>query len=70
MERDFLDDINPEAKSIQTGMVEPALATCAAESRYQFERHGYFVADQYDHTSDKPVFNRILDLKDSFKPGK
>ncbi|MDD3576770.1 MAG: glutamine--tRNA ligase/YqeY domain fusion protein [Halothiobacillus sp.] len=66
MERDFLDDINPEAKSIQTGMVEPALAACAAESRYQFERHGYFVADQYDHSAAKPVFNRTVTLRDSW----
>jgi glutaminyl-tRNA synthetase len=66
MERDFLDDINPEAKSIQTGMVEPALAACAAESRYQFERHGYFIADQYDHSAVKPVFNRTVTLRDSW----
>ncbi|WP_423782114.1 hypothetical protein, partial [Acinetobacter baumannii] len=46
------------------------LAEAKPEDRFQFEREGYFVADQYDHASDKPVFNRILDLKDSFKPGK
>jgi glutaminyl-tRNA synthetase len=36
------------------------LAQAKPEDRFQFEREGYFVADQYDHTSEKPVFNRIL----------
>ena len=48
-------------------MIEPALAQAKPEDRFQFEREGYFVADQYDHVPAKPVFNRILDLKDSFK---
>ncbi|MHB8921051.1 MAG: glutamine--tRNA ligase/YqeY domain fusion protein [Halothiobacillus sp.] len=66
LERDFLDDINPAAKNIQTGMVELALAQCEPESCYQFERNGYFVADQYDHTAGKPVFNRTVTLRDSW----
>lgn len=66
MERDFLDDINPDAKRIQIGMIEPSLATCAPESRYQWERNGYFVADQFDHSAEKPVFNRTVTLRDSW----
>ncbi|OZB73899.1 MAG: hypothetical protein B7X29_11045, partial [Halothiobacillus sp. 13-55-115] len=66
MERDFLDDINPDAKRIQIGMVEPSLATCAPESRFQWERNGYFVADQHDHSAAKPVFNRTVTLRDSW----
>jgi glutaminyl-tRNA synthetase len=34
--------------------------------RLQFERHGYFVADRIDHTPERPVFNRVTTLKDSF----
>ncbi len=67
---DFLDNLNPNSLTIVEAVIEPALAEAQPEDRFQFEREGYFVADQYDHTSSKPVFNRILDLKDSFKPGK
>ena len=55
---------------IVQAMVEPSLAQANSEDRFQFEREGYFVADRYDHTAEKPVFNRILDLRDSFKPEK
>ena len=42
----------------------------AAEERFQFERHGYFVADLADHAPGKPVFNRTVTLRDSWaKPG-
>ena len=48
------------------GFVEPSLAGAAADQRWQFERHGYFVSDQVDHRADKPVFNKITGLRDSF----
>ena len=67
---DFLANLNPESLKVVQAVIEPALAQAQPEDRFQFEREGYFVADQYDHNSKKPVFNRILDLKDSFKPGK
>jgi glutaminyl-tRNA synthetase len=46
--------------------VEPALAAAPAGERVQFERVGYFVADERDHSSASPVFNRIVTLKDSW----
>ena len=67
---DFLANLNPESLKVVQAVIEPALAQAQPEDRFQFEREGYFVADRYDHSSEKPVFNRILDLKDSFKPGK
>ena len=67
---DFLDNLNPDSLQIVQAMVEPSLAQANPEDRFQFEREGYFVADRYDHTAKKPVFNRILDLRDSFKPEK
>lgn len=67
---DFLVNLNPESLKVVQAVIEPALAQAQPEDRFQFEREGYFVADQYDHSSEKPVFNRILDLKDSFKPSK
>ncbi|HBO98918.1 MAG TPA: hypothetical protein DD637_03650, partial [Verrucomicrobia bacterium] len=48
--------------------VEPALANAKREERFQFERVGYFVADEKDHTPEAPVFNRAVTLKDSYKP--
>ncbi|QCO21932.1 glutamine--tRNA ligase/YqeY domain fusion protein [Acinetobacter cumulans] len=67
---DFLENLNPNSLTIVEAVVEPSLAQVQAEDRFQFEREGYFVADQHDYSNEKPVFNRILDLKDSFKPGK
>ena len=46
--------------------IEPGLAAVAADERFQFERHGYFVADRKDHTADHPVFNRTATLKDTW----
>jgi glutaminyl-tRNA synthetase len=69
-ERDFLDDLNAESKRIIAAYVEPVLAVAAAEERFQFERHGYFVADLADHARGRPVFNRTVTLRDSWaKPG-
>jgi glutaminyl-tRNA synthetase len=64
--RDFRDVLNPKSKQVVTGYVEPALAHAAREQRYQFERHGYFVADRVEHTPGQPVFNRITTLRDGW----
>ena len=36
------------------------------DDKFQFERHGYFVADRVDHKAEKPVFNLAVGLKDSW----
>jgi glutaminyl-tRNA synthetase len=64
--RDFLADINPDSKLVITAQLEPALKEAQAEERYQFERHGYFVADRVDSRPGAPVFNRAVTLKDSW----
>lgn len=64
--RDYLTVLNPNSKRIVQGFVEPSLAKAPAETRVQFERHGYFITDRIDHRADKPVFNRITGLKDSW----
>jgi glutaminyl-tRNA synthetase len=71
-ERSFLDDLNPDSKRTQHAYVEPALAAAVPEARFQFERHGYFVADLADHAADHPVFNRTVTRRDSWnaKPGR
>ena len=69
-ERSFLDDLNPASRQVLTAWLEPALRAADAEERFQFERHGYFVADRVDSTSGAPVFNRTVTLKDSWTKGK
>jgi glutaminyl-tRNA synthetase len=69
-ERDFLDDINPKSMEVITAQLEPALKDANAEERFQFERHGYFVADRVDSKPGAPVFNRTVTLKDSWSAGK
>ncbi len=63
---DFLKDINPESKKVISAQLEPALAEANAEDRFQFERHGYFVADRVDSKPGAPVFNRTVTLRDSW----
>jgi len=67
LERDFLEDLNPDSLSIVRAMLEPSLREAAPEDRFQFERHGYFVADLQESQPDAPVFNRTVTLKDSWK---
>jgi glutaminyl-tRNA synthetase len=65
--RDFLADINPDSARSITAQLEPALALAKPEERFQFERHGYFVADRIDSKDGAPVFNRTVTLKDAWK---
>jgi glutaminyl-tRNA synthetase len=66
-EGDFLEALNPDSLQIKTAcMVEPAIADCAPEQDYQFERLGYFVADRHDHQAGRPVFNRSIALRDTW----
>ena len=64
--KDFKAALNPASVRVAQGFVEPSLAHVAAETRVQFERHGYFVADRVDHRGERPVFNRITGLRDSW----
>jgi glutaminyl-tRNA synthetase len=65
-EGDFKDYINPESLHITTNaMVEPSLRDAKPGQYFQFMRKGYFVPDP-DGTSENPVFNRTVGLKDSF----
>ena len=64
---EFTSDLNPDSLAINQGFVEPAVVA-SAETRFQFERTGYFVKDSADHTPERPVFNRIVSLRDVWKP--
>lgn len=64
--RDFLSVLNPNSKKVVTAYLEPSLAAAKPDDKFQFERHGYFVADRHDHSAGKPVFNRTTTLKDTW----
>ena len=64
----FLKYLNPDSLKVVTAYVEPALAEAKGLEHFQFERTGYFVADEYDSKPGAPVFNRTCSLKDSYKP--
>jgi glutaminyl-tRNA synthetase len=65
--KDFIECLNPNSLKVITAVVEPSLAAAAPGQQFQFERHGYFVADRVDHvTGSKPVFNLAVGLKDSW----
>jgi methionine--tRNA ligase beta chain len=65
--RDFVENMNPRSlETIERCFVEPSLADAAPESRWQFERLGYFCADRYETKPGEPVFNRTVTLKDSW----
>ena len=65
-DRDFVLDLNPDSKKTITAQLEPALKDAIAQERFQFERHGYFVADLHDAKPGAPVFNRAVTLRDSW----
>ena len=67
LERNFLDDLNPNSLQVITAAMEPSLKDAKPEDRFQFERHGYFVADLKDSAPGAPIFNRTVTLKDSWK---
>ncbi|MDF3012039.1 MAG: glutamine--tRNA ligase/YqeY domain fusion protein [Cellvibrio sp.] len=65
--KNFLDCINPDSLEILQGCkAEISLVDATVGNSYQFERQGYFCLDSKYSTSEKPVFNRAISLKDSF----
>ncbi|OZA96732.1 MAG: glutamine--tRNA ligase [Polaromonas sp. 39-63-203] len=64
--KDFIENLNPNSLKVLKAFVEPSLAAVKADEKFQFERHGYFVADRVDHAVGKPVFNLAVGLKDSW----
>lgn len=66
-DRDYLNDLNPDSVKMITAQLEPNLKDAKPEDRFQFERHGYFVADKKDSIAGKPVFNRTVTLRDAWQ---
>ncbi|HYD33233.1 MAG TPA: glutamine--tRNA ligase/YqeY domain fusion protein [Methylophilaceae bacterium] len=67
MERNYLDDLNTDSLKIITAQLEQSLKNAKPEDRFQFERHGYFIADREDSKEGEPVFNRTVTLRDAWQ---
>jgi len=65
-DKNFLDFVNPNSLKTVTGFVEPSLATAQEGDSFQFQRMGYFCVDR-DSTAEALVFNKTVDLKDSWE---
>ena len=63
---DFLDHLHPGSLVERRGLVEPSVLDDDPDTRYQFERLGYFWRDPVDGRGDDLVFNRIVPLKDGW----
>ncbi len=64
-------NLNPNSIEVRENCyVEPSLANANPMDKFQFVRQGFFCADSKDWTPEKPVFNRIVSLKSSYKPAK
>jgi glutaminyl-tRNA synthetase len=62
----FVEHLNPHSLEVVSARVEPSLSQAMPGDRFQFERTGYFITDSKDHSLDRPVFNRIVPLRDSW----
>jgi len=73
-DKNYLEFLNPSSKKVISAYLEPGVdvgpRAVQPGDRLQFERHGYFVADFVDSRPGRPVFNRIVTLKDTFQPQK
>ncbi len=67
-EENFIDALNPDSLGILLNCrVEASLADAEPESRFQFERTGYFCVDSIDSSAEKLVFNRTVTLRDTWE---
>ncbi|MBC7755456.1 MAG: glutamine--tRNA ligase/YqeY domain fusion protein [Bdellovibrio sp.] len=64
---DYLTQLNQNSITKITAQLEPSLKNAKPEDRFQFERHGYFVADKKDSVAGKPLFNRTVTLRDAWQ---
>lgn len=59
--------LNPDSLRETWGYAEPSVANAAPGERFQFFRHGYYIADAKLTTDEEKVFNKIVGLKSSWK---
>ena len=64
-ERDFLQDLNPNSLTVVEAFAEPSISDTKPGESFQFQRKGYFIADQ-DTSKDNLIFNKTVGLRDSW----
>ncbi len=66
-DKNFMECINENSCETLSGCIcEPGLKSAPAESRFQFERQGYFVVDRFESTPENLIFNRTITLRDTW----
>jgi len=65
IEGDFMQDLNPNSLTTVEAYAEPSIDESKPGESFQFQRKGYFIADQ-DSSKDRPVFNKTVGLRDSW----
>lgn len=69
--KDYRSLLNPESMvKLEGCKLEASLGEASDQTRYQFERLGYFCADQQSNQDGKPVFHRTISLRDSWAKAK
>ena len=70
-DRNYLEFLNPESlKVLNRAVVEPSVLAPGASANFQFERNGYFVRDAAQAADGRPVFNRMVTLRDGWAKAK
>jgi glutaminyl-tRNA synthetase len=64
--KDLLEALNPNSLQTISAYVEPSLASAKPNDKFQFERHGYFVADRVAHGNGKVVYEKITGHGDTW----
>ncbi|GBU23426.1 glutaminyl-tRNA synthetase [Fibrobacteria bacterium R8-3-H12] len=64
--KSYMDYVDKNSMTVKCAKAEPLLSSVKPYNRFQFVRHGYFCVDSKDSAPQKPVFNRIVNLKDSW----
>jgi glutaminyl-tRNA synthetase len=65
-DKSYMDYVDKNSMTVKCAKAEPLLSSVKPFDRFQFVRHGYFCVDSKDSAPQKPVFNRIVNLKDSW----
>jgi glutaminyl-tRNA synthetase len=64
---DFMSNLDPDSRQVLKGCaLEPSLSDAQPGMRWQFERNGYFCVDSVDSQPGRPVFNRVVGLRDTW----
>jgi glutaminyl-tRNA synthetase len=69
VDEDYRDLINPNSRSVFQGFAEVSLKNQPQDTRFQFEREGYFILDEAAEDEGSVCYNEIVGLRDSWSKG-